>query len=74
MDLFLNPPKSQWDALCQRPLQDDPVVRSRVESILSRVRNEGDAALEALSREIDGRAVALEVTPEQSTITMLRSM
>jgi histidinol dehydrogenase len=65
MDILINPPKSQWDALCQRPLQDDPVVRSRVESILSRVRNEGDAALEALSREIDGRAVALEVTPEQ---------
>ena len=65
MDILLYPPKSQWAALCRRPLQDDPQVRTRVASILERVQREGDSALRALSIEIDGRDTALEVTPEQ---------
>lgn len=65
MDILLYPPKSQWAALCRRPLQDDPQVRARVASILERVQREGDSALRALSIEIDGRDPALEVTPEQ---------
>lgn len=62
MERFVNPPRDQWASLCRRPLQDDPQVRTRVEAILSRVRSEGDAALRALSLEIDRRDVALEVT------------
>ena len=62
MERFVYPPQDQWAGLCRRPLQDDPQVRARVESILSRVRREGDAALRALSLEIDRRDVALEVT------------
>jgi len=64
MERFVYPPKSLWASLCRRPLQDDPQVRARVESILSRVRSEGDAALRALSIEIDRRDVDLEVTEE----------
>ena len=64
MERFVYPPKEMWASLCRRPLQDDPQVRARVESILSRVRSEGDAALRALSIEIDRRDVALEVTEQ----------
>lgn len=62
MERFVNPPQEQWDTICRRPLQDDPQVRARVESILARVRTGGDAALRALSQEIDRRDVALAVT------------
>ena len=64
MERFVYPPKDLWASLCRRPLQDDPQVRARVESILSRVRSEGDAALKALSIEIDRRDVELEVSPQ----------
>ena len=64
MERFVYPPKEMWASLCRRPLQDDPQVRARVESILSRVRSEGDAALRALSIEIDRRDVTLEVTEQ----------
>ena len=64
MERFVYPPKAVWPSLCRRPLQDDPQVRARVESILARVRSEGDAALKALSIEIDRRDVALEVSVE----------
>ena len=65
MERFVYPPQAQWASLCRRPLQDDPQVRTRVESILERVRTGGDAALHALSIEIDRRDVVLEVSREE---------
>ena len=63
MQLILNPPVGEWKQLCERPSEDNPVVRERVESILARVRKDGDAALRALSQEIDGVALGvLEVS------------
>ena len=62
MELFINPARDRWEALCRRPASDNPVVRQRVEAILQRVREQGDEALRALSLEIDGRALdAIEV-------------
>ena len=62
MELFINPARDRWEALCRRPASDNPVVRQRVEAILRRVREQGDEALRALSLEIDGRALdAIEV-------------
>ncbi len=62
MELFINPARDRWEALCRRPASDNPVVRQRVETILQRVREQGDEALRALSLEIDGRALdAIEV-------------
>jgi histidinol dehydrogenase len=62
MELFINPARDHWEALCRRPSSENPVVRQRVEAILQRVREQGDEALRALSLEIDGRALdAIEV-------------
>ena len=62
MELFINPARDRWEALCRRPASDNLVVRQRVEAILQRVREQGDEALRALSLEIDGRALdAIEV-------------
>ncbi len=66
MESYLNPPREQWPALCRRPASANPAVRARVETILQRVREQGDEALRALSLEIDGRPLdAIEVSAEE---------
>ena len=63
LQTYINPPRGQWTALCSRPSSANPVVRERVEAILQRVREQGDAALRELSLEIDGRPLeAIEVS------------
>lgn len=63
MEIYDNPPRSAWPALCTRPASENPKVRERVASILARVREQGDDALRALSLEIDKRPLtAIEVT------------
>ena len=62
MEVRINPPRSSWDALGLRPSSENPVVQERVRAILSRVKENGDEALRALSLEIDGRPLeAIEV-------------
>ncbi len=58
MKIFDHPAQSQW-AECARTRKDDPQVAARVDAILERVRTEGDAALQALSLEIDRRPLAI---------------
>ena len=63
MELIINPSRSDWPRLCTRPSDDNAVVRERVAAILERVRTQGDEALKALSREIDGVTLeSLEVS------------
>lgn len=59
MKIFDHPAQSQWAELCARTRKDDPQVAARVDAILERVRTEGDAALQALSLEIDRRPLAV---------------
>ena len=59
MKIFDHPAQSQWAELCARTRKDDPQVAARVDAILKRVRTEGDAALQALSLEIDRRPLAV---------------
>lgn len=54
MNTIINPSRSEWEDLCRRPSDDNPVVRERVEKIISRVRDGGDKALMELAAEIDG--------------------
>lgn len=53
MEIFVNPERARWEELCKRPASENAVVRERVERIIARVQAEGDAALRALSEEID---------------------
>ena len=63
MEILVNPDRSHWTELCQRPSSDNPVVRERVEAIIERVKTQGDEALKALSLEIDRRPLdAIEVS------------
>ena len=54
MEIFLNPKKEQWAGLCRRAEQDNSTIEQRVKSIVDRVACEGDAAIKALAKEIDG--------------------
>jgi histidinol dehydrogenase len=61
-----NPSRESWEALCRRPATHNPVVKERVQAILERVKEKGDAALRELSLEIEGRPMeAIEVTEEE---------
>ena len=62
MNIYQNPPREEWTALCRRAEQDNSQIAERVETIVQRVAREGDAALRALACEIDGVVLdALEV-------------
>lgn len=66
MKLLLNPPRSEWKALCERPASRDAAVREVAAGILERVRRERDKALKELSAEIDGwTPESLEVSREE---------
>ena len=61
-----NPPRERWEALCRRPSTYNPQVQERVQAILARVKEKGDAALRELSLEIEGRPMdTIEVTEEE---------
>lgn len=54
MNIFVNPPREEWAELCRRAEQDNSLIAERVQAIVDRVAREGDAALKALAKDIDG--------------------
>ena len=66
MNIFVNPPRGEWAELCRRAEQDNSLIAERVQAIVDRVAREGDAALKALARDIDGVELAsLKVSDEE---------
>ena len=58
MNIFVNPPRGEWAELCRRAEQDNSLIAERVQAIVDRVAREGDAALKALAKDIDGVELA----------------
>ena len=56
MKTYINTPRNEWAALVARSLPDDTAIEDRVRGILARVKEGGDAALRAITTEIDGCA------------------
>ncbi len=54
MKTIIYPLRESWEKLCRRPAADTPEVDASVQSILSRVRSEGDRAVRDLSIKYDG--------------------
>jgi len=54
MQLFNNPSKQDWNGLLQRPYIDNTAVLQSVQSILSEVKQNGDAALRNLALKFEG--------------------
>lgn len=66
MNIYVNPSREQWPALCRRAEQDNSLIAERVEAIVERVREQGDKALFALAEEIDGVTLnSLQVSAEE---------
>ena len=66
MNIYVNPSREQWSALCRRAEQDNSLIAERVEAIVERVREQGDEALVALAEEIDGVTLnSLQVSAEE---------
>ena len=66
MNIFVNPPRGEWAELCRRAEQDNSLIAERVQAILDRVSREGDAALKALAKDIDGVELdSLKVSDEE---------
>lgn len=66
MNIYINPSREQWSCLCRRAEQDNSLIAQRVESIVERVREQGNEALLSLAYEIDGvQLAALEVSQEE---------
>jgi histidinol dehydrogenase len=53
MNTLKYPRKEHLEKALERPMQDDPQLRIRVQDIISQVRTGGDQALIKLSRELD---------------------
>lgn len=63
MRIINNPPKKQWQSLCQRPQMELDFLESAVKNILVRVKNSGDQALKEITSQYDKVTLAeLEVT------------
>ena len=66
MNIFVNPPRGEWAELCRRAEQDNSLIAERVQAIVDRVAREGDAALRALAKDIDGVELdSLKVSDEE---------
>lgn len=55
MNVYFEPDREGWDALCRRPSDSTSAVADRVRKIIDRVREDGDRAILELAEEIDGR-------------------
>ncbi|WP_289861957.1 histidinol dehydrogenase [uncultured Duncaniella sp.] len=63
MQTFINPLRSEWTALTERNIPDDPAVDAAVSAIIDEVRAKGDAALREMALKFDRCNVgALEVS------------
>jgi histidinol dehydrogenase len=56
MKVIVNPARSEWEALLQRPYTDNSAVLSTVRDVLAGVKSRGDEALRELSAKFDGVA------------------
>ena len=66
MNIFVNPLREEWAELCRRAEQDNSLIAERVQAIVDRVAREGDAALKALAKDIDGVELdSLNVSDEE---------
>ena len=66
MEIFVNPPKEQWNELMARVSVNDSDIAAIVADILHRVKEGGDTAIRQIATEVEGFCpVALQVSEEE---------
>ena len=69
MKQYLNPSRTKWAELCQRPALELEFLEGRVKNILNRVKVSGDEALKELTLQIDNVSLdSLLVSKEEIEI------
>lgn len=65
MKTYINPTRTEWPSLCQRPVVTRTDLREVVETILNEVRTRGDDALREFALRFDGSVpTSVRVSPE----------
>jgi len=65
MQKYINPPKSDWESLLQRPRTDLSNLYQTVQEVLNRVKQEGDKAVAWYTKKFDGyKGNTHEITSE----------
>ena len=54
MNILINPPKKEWQKLCERPAVNAFELEEKVTAILKEVQEKGDSALKAFTAQFDG--------------------
>ncbi len=68
MNIIVNPPKSDWSKLSERPVVSALMLEEKVSAILNEVQLKGDIALKNYTSEFDGVELTdLKVTEEEFT-------
>jgi len=66
MKTYIQPPRSEWKALCERPVFDNSALTPQVAAILDAVKTRGDAAVRDYTERFDGCALQqLEVSDDE---------
>ncbi|MEL6732026.1 MAG: histidinol dehydrogenase [Bacteroidota bacterium] len=66
MNIYINPPRSDWDQLLARPSMNNQELIERVKPILAEVKAKGDAAVNEFTARFDGVALdQLRVTESE---------
>ena len=73
MEIYVNPSRDQWARLCQRAVQDNEGILSRVREILEQVRQNGDEAIKDLTRRIDGVELDCLKVSEEDIIAAIQA-
>ncbi len=64
--VYINPASSEWGGLTRRATFEDGDIAAAVETILERVRSDGDKALREITAEVEGRDIDnLEVSDDE---------
>ncbi len=64
--IYINPSSGEWGGLTRRAAFAEDDIAAAVETILARVRRDGDRALREITAEVEGRVIdALEVSGDE---------
>lgn len=66
MNIYKHPNKSDWNTIIQRPVLEKQNLRETITEVFSKVKNEGDNALQYYTSKFDGVELNdFKVTPEE---------
>ena len=72
MKIYINPDRSEWDAIIARPIMDTLSLQEKVKTILQDVKKNGDAAVRKYTLEFDKVETAQFAVTDEETAKAVR--